>query len=41
MIFCFNPEVHAFRYPRGKKTKGLVGYVKVELETPLPAGFVV
>ena len=21
----------------GKKTKGLVGYVKVELETPLPA----
>ena len=33
--FCFNLEVHAFRYPKREETKDLVGYVNVKLETPL------
>ena len=33
----FNQEVHAFRFPRGRKKKGFVGYVKVKLETTSPA----
>ena len=36
MIFCFNLEVHAFRYPRGYENEGLGGVYESELETPSP-----
>ena len=36
-IFCFNLEVHTFRYPRGYENEGLGGVCESELESPSPA----
>ena len=35
MIFCFNLEVHAFRYPRGLENEGLGGVCESEIGNPL------
>ena len=34
-IFCFNLEVHAFRYPRGYENEGLGGVCESEIGNPL------
>ena len=38
MIFCFNLEVHAFRYPRGYENEGLGGVCESGTGNPLASG---
>ena len=35
MIFCFNLEIHAFRYPRGYENEELGGVCEREIGSPV------